>query len=251
MSNFYRSIRATAKTLLPESARVWLLKHERRLKQRPPVGWVRFGSLRRLQPISRVFGQNRGVGIDRYFIKQFLAAHSADIRGRVLEIADNAYTRQFGKDQVTQSDVIHPVAGNPQATIIDDLTSAASIPSDTFDCIICTQTLLVIYDIRAVVQTLQRILKPGGVVLVTVPGISQISRYDMDRWGDYWRFTTLSLHKLFGEFFSEANVTVTSFGNVLLAVAFLHGLTIEEFTPHELGYHDPDYQLLITVRAVK
>ncbi len=73
----------------------------------------------------------------------------------------------------------------------------------------------------------------------------------MDRWGDYWRFTDASARRLFGDFFGEQNVTVETFGNVLAACALLHGLAAHELSRAELDYHDPDYQVLIAVRAIK
>lgn len=239
------------KTLLPIPARRWLRQKQQRLTRWPPVGLVRFGSFRRLQPISRVFGFDRGLCIDRYYIEDFLARHADDIRGHVLEIGDDGYTRKFGGERVTRSDVLHVVEGNPKATIVADLTCCDHIPTDAFDCIVFTQTLQFIYDVRAALRHLHRILKPRGVLLATFPGISQISRYDMDRWGDYWRFTTLSARRLFEEVFPPENVTVEAHGNVLTAVAFLHGLAAQELKQEELDYHDPDYEVLITVRAVK
>jgi SAM-dependent methyltransferase len=157
----------------------------------------------------------------------------------------------FGDDRVTKVDVLHVTEQNPNVTIIGDLTSADHIPSDTFDCIILTQTLQSVYDAPAVVRTVYRILRPGGVVLVTIPGISKISRYDMDRWGYYWSFTTLSARRLLETAFPEDNVDVAAGGNVLAAVGFLHGLATEELSKSELDYVDPDYELLITVRAAK
>jgi hypothetical protein len=99
--------------------------------------------------------------------------------------------------------------------------------------------------------TLHRALKPGGVLLATFPGISQISRYDMERWGEYWRFTTRSACKIFEEHFSAANVSVEAYGNVLAANAFLQGLALEDVRQKELDYFDPNYEVLITVRARK
>jgi SAM-dependent methyltransferase len=209
----------------------------------PPVGWARLGSLRRTKPISSCWGMERGEPVDRHYIEGFLAANAADIRGRVLEIGDNTYTRRFGKDQVSQSDVLHVVEDRPQVTIIGDLTNADHIPAATFDCII--------FDVAAVIRTVHRILRPGGVLLVTIPGISQISRYDMDRWGYYWSFTTRSAEELFAAVFPRDRLQVETHGNVLAAVAFLHGLASQELSRKELDYHDPDYQLLITVRAVR
>jgi SAM-dependent methyltransferase len=219
------------------------------------VGQVRFGSLRRLHPIGEVFGVKRGQSvdrcIDRYYITAFLARYAADIHGHVLEIADNTYTRRFGGGHVQCADVLHAVSGNPAATIVADLTSATNVPSERFDCIILTQTLQYIYDLRAALRTVHRLLKPGGVVLATVPGISQTSRYDAEQWGEFWRFTTLSAQRLFGEAFPAHGMVIQGHGNVLVALAFLHGLLSEELRQEELDYHDPDYELLITIRAQK
>jgi SAM-dependent methyltransferase len=201
--------------------------------------------------VSRLFGFDRGLCLDRYYIERFLGRHAADIRGRVLEVADNGYTRRFGEDRVMTSDVLHLDPEDPKATIVADLTCADTIPPDAFDAIVLTQTLQFVYDIRAALSTLHRILKPGGVLLVTLPGISQISRFDMDRWGDYWRFTDASASRLLGDVFGEESVCVEAYGNVLVACAFLHGLAADELTEDELDYEDPDYQVLICVRAVK
>jgi ubiquinone/menaquinone biosynthesis C-methylase UbiE len=65
---------------------------------------------------------------------------------------------------VTQPDVLNYVEGNPKATIVADLTNAPHIPDNTFDCIIITQTLQMIFEIEVHAE-LHRILKPGGVVL--------------------------------------------------------------------------------------
>lgn len=217
---------------------------------KPPVMWVRFGDLRRTRPISREYGYDRGLPLDRYYIERFLSHHADDIRGRVLEIGDAAYTRRFGGDRVTVSDVLHVVEDNPVATIVGDLTSADNVSSSAFDCFILTQTLQLIYDVPAALKTAYRILKPGGVLLATVPGISQISS---DEWGKtwYWAFTSLSARRLFSEAFRKEDIDVEVHGNVLTATAFLQGLAAEELRQDELDYADREYEMLITIRAVK
>ena len=216
----------------------------------PAVGQVAFGDLRRLEPISRDWGFDRGRPIDRYYIERFLRDQAGAIAGRVLEIGDDQYTRRFGGDRVHVSDVLHVSPGNPKATIVADLTSAPQIPSDTFDCLILCQTLQLIFDPGAAVRTIHRVLKNGGVVLATFPGITQRSD---PAWRDtwYWSFTSSSARKLFAGVFGDAQVEVTARGNVLTAVAFLHGLALEELTESELEFSDPDYEFLITVRAAK
>ena len=205
----------------------------------------------RLKPISSDYGNSRGLEIDRYYIEKFLAEHAGDVHGRVLEIKHNTYTRRFGQDRVTKSDVLHPVEGNPDATIVADLTKAGHLPSNVYDTIIFTQTLQVIYDIRTVVATLYRILKPGGILLATVSGMAQLSLEDFDKWGEYWRFTSLSARLLFEEAFSAGNVNVCSYGNVLAAISFLEGLAYEDLKRSELDARDRSYEILIAIRAVK
>jgi SAM-dependent methyltransferase len=243
--------RHLARATLPAPLRSWVGARIPGLAG-PGAGPVRFGSLRRLTPVSRRFGWDRGgLPIDRYYIERFLEQCASDIAGHVLEVRDDAYTRKFGGDRVVRSDVIHPTTDNDKATIVADLTSAEHVPSNSFDCIVLTQVLPFIFDVQAAVRTLYRILRPGGVVLATMPGISQVVRYDMDRWGDYWRFTSLSARRIFECAFSEGEVRVETHGNVLAATAFLQGLSSRELRPDELNHRDPDYEVLITVRAVK
>ena len=246
-------IRLITTALFPEDLRRWLRTKQRLYRlQWPRVGTVREKNLWRVTPISRIFGLNRGLPIDRYYIEHFLSEHASDIQWRVLEIGDNFYTQKFGGDCVTTSDVLHMVENNPKATIVGDLTRADHIPSDSFDCIICTQTLQMIYDLQVALQHLYRILKPRGVLLVTSHGISKIGRREgIDPWGEYWRLTAQSARRLFEEAFPAANIRITTYGNVLTAIASLHGLSAEELCQEELDYCDPDYEVLITIRGVK
>jgi glycosyltransferase involved in cell wall biosynthesis len=211
---------------------------------------VRFGDLRRVTPISPTFGFDRGQPVDRVYIEAFLAQHSADVRGRVLEFGDPAYTRRFGADRVEQSDVWHVAAGHPEATVVGDLTCADHVPSNVFDCVICTQTLHLVYDLRAAVRTLHRILKPGGIVLATVPGVSRVAP---DEWREpwCWSLTVTSARRLFAECFPTDQIEVDAHGNVLAAAAFLYGLASHELRPEEIGARDPHYPVVVTVRARK
>jgi SAM-dependent methyltransferase len=222
-----------------------------RSTRHPRIGRVRLGDLDRLTPISRDWGFDRGTPIDRLYIERFVARHASDIRGHVLEVANNDYTLRYGGGRVTRGDVLHPTAGNPRATVIADLARPEPSLEGRFDCIICTQTLQLIYEVRDAVTQLHRWLKPGGVLLASVPGISQISREDMGQTGDYWRFTGVSVRKMFGAQFGADAVEVAVLGNVLAAVAFLHGIAAEEFDEASLLEADPQFQMLMTIRAVR
>jgi len=207
------------------------------------------GTLRRVTPLSSEWGFERGTPIDRYYIERFLRRYQADIHGRVLEIRDSSYTQRFGVG-VTQRDVLDVDPANAQATLIADLAAADSLPASLFDCFVLTQTLQFIYDTRAAVAHACRVLRPGGVLLATVPAISRIApRYGLQT--DYWRFTAASCRALFETSFGPGQVSLESCGNVLTAMAFLAGMAQEELAPAELEASDPYFPLIITIRAVK
>lgn len=245
------SIKPIAKRILPAPFRLWLRRVPVRVSESPMYKCVHFGSFRRVTPIHRGFEVGRGTYIDRYYIEKFLQEHSASIKGRVLELADNDYTRRFGGNNVSHSDVLDVRPDYAAATIVADLTSADEISSNTFDCIILTQVLNCIYDVHSAIRTVYRILKPGGCVLVSVPGISQIAEIEMEYCGEYWRFTGLSLKRLFEDVFPAGCVKVESRGNVLAAIAFLHGLAAEELRTEELDDSAPNYEVSLLLRAVK
>jgi SAM-dependent methyltransferase len=217
-----------------------------RRRRRPP----KLGDLRRVTPIDPNWGFERGTPIDRVYVEEFVSSHAADISGRVLEIAAPDYTTRFGRE-VEHVDILMATEGNPQATIVGDLTEAPQIPSDGFDCAIVTQTLQFVYDVRAALATLHRILAPGGVLLATVPGITKISPPEDEEYGEWWHFTARSARRLAEEAFGAGNVEARSYGNVLSAAGFLYGLAASDLKPEELGAHDRLYEVVVGVRAVK
>jgi SAM-dependent methyltransferase len=195
------------------------------------------GTLRRLAPV------------DRHYIGVYLDRHRADIRGRVLEILDDSYARRYGTS-VTEVEVLDIDASNARATIVADLADCDHVPGGRFDCVVLTQTLQLIPDVRAAVRNVHRLLAPGGVLLATVPVISRIvPRYGLEM--DHWRFTPASSRLLFGDAFGADNVRLTPMGNHLAAVAFLTGMAREELRRSELEGVDPYFPVVIGVRAVK
>jgi SAM-dependent methyltransferase len=227
------------------------------------VGLIRFGSLRRIAPLDRDFGAGRGKPIDRYYIERFLALQAGsegyvrgDIQGRILEIGGSNYgptyaERFAAREESTQIDILDLDPSNRRANLHGDLTKPAGLPAARYDCIICTQVIHIIYDVHLAMRGLHQMLRPGGVLLLSTSGISQICHPDADLWGDFWRFTSLSLRRLAEEVFPPENVTVASYGNVLTASAFLYGASVRDVKQWELDSHDPDYQLTVTLRAVK
>jgi hypothetical protein len=209
--------------------------------------------LRRVRPYRPDFGTHRGDCVDRFYVEKFLAACQESIKGHVAEIGGDDYVTRFGGGRVSRIDILDLNEQNDGRTMTIDLIQTEAAPEDLFDCIICTQVLLLIFDYHAALLTLYKMLKPGGVLLVTVPGISQrVSRWMLGGQGqDCWRFTGYSMQRAVSEIFEAEETLVQTYGNVLTATAFLHGLTVTELTQAEFEYHDPDYEVIIGVRAMK
>lgn len=199
-------------------------------------------------PLCREYGYSRGTPIDRYYIETFLEEHSGDFRGRVLEIGDDSYSRRFGASRITKQDVLHVQPDHPGATIVGDLSEPGVLPPRAFDCIILTQTLHLIYDMAAAVEQLHAALRPGGVALITVPGISPIHPGPWKgSW--YWSLTDVALARLLSGPFDRAEVSVISRGNLFAATAFLHGAAVEEIDTAKLDPFDPAYPVTVAARA--
>jgi len=219
----------------------------------PPLRWHCFALGRKPVPYSQDFAFDRGKPIDRYYIEKFLDKYSREIKGRVLEIADDEYTQMFGGDKVTHGDILHSPDGSPtpNVTIIDDLRIGENLKDNYYDCLIITQTLLFIYELDDTIRTIHRCLKPGGVLLLTLPGISQIIRGDAQVWGQFWSFTCLSTRRLLAEQFPDDQIKIETHGNALSACGFLMGLATEEMSRKSLDAYDENYPLIIGACARK
>ncbi len=245
--------------LIPKPVRNWL-NHRREAAQlaarRALLTFDRvtdWSVLRKVHPHRRDFGLGRGEPVDMFYVEKFLATYQECIRGHVAEIEWDVYTYRFGGARVEHSDILDINESNKRRTITIDLAQTTAVPENLFDCIICSQTLFLIYDYIAAVRSLYKMLRPGGVLLVTVPGISQSVRGKAlgGAGDDYWRFTGRSARLIFGEVFGAENVVVHTYGNVLTATGLLHGLVQEELTQEELEYNDSDYEVTIGVKATK
>jgi hypothetical protein len=85
-------------------------------------------------------------------------------------------------------------------------------------------------------------------VLATLPAVSRVSPAPL---ADCWRFTAFAAERLFAARFGTENVSAVGRGNILTAVAFMHGLAAEELATSELEVDDPDFPVLVCVRARK
>ena len=203
------------------------------------------------EPFARKYGMPIGTPVDRLYIEGFLERNASDIRGAVLEVLDSSYTHRFGGGLVSRADVLDASPDAPHATVRGNLETGVGLPLDIYDCFICTQTLSLIYDLRGAVKHARSLLRPEGVLLVSVPGISQQADPDREEFPDSWRFTKRSLRRLLEDEFGPAQVHVEAHGTLAVTASFLYGIPADQVDPSLLTPHDPDFEMVVCGRAVK
>jgi peptidoglycan/xylan/chitin deacetylase (PgdA/CDA1 family)/glycosyltransferase involved in cell wall biosynthesis len=181
---------------------------------------VDWGDLAGVEPRGQLAGRDRGTPIDQHYAQQFLNAHHADRRGRVLDLS------------------------------AADLPAAASLPSASCDCIVLCDALHQVEDAPAAVRECVRALRPGGALLCTVPAVRRGADAD-NRDRDLWRFTEASVRTLLSTALPLDAFDVTPYGNVKACIALLHGLAAEDVAAADLEPADPASPVTLAIRAVK
>jgi len=202
------------------------------------------------QPISSFYGLDRGKPIDRFYIENFLEKNRNLIKGECLELLNNSYTKKYGGEKISKSDILDIEENNTNATIIDDLRKLQTISDNTYDCIILTQVFQFIDDLDSALSACYRILKKEGVLLVTLPSLSRIDCISgVD--GDYWRFTKAGAKYLFEKHFSSEKLEIETKGNARSGIYFYSGLAQEDVSRKTLLVDDGNFPLIVTVKATK
>lgn len=195
------------------------------------------------EPYSRNFGSERGTAVDRYYIDKFISQYQKYIYGDVMEIGTDMYTKCYGGRHVKNTYICHVEGGDNWLKV--NFETGEGIEDEKVDCLICTQTLQYIYDLKTAMQNIYRLLKNNGTVLITVPGIKQLCRFDDQKWGEYWSFTPKSLAKLCKEVADDNDFEVISYGNIKSAFSYMYGVCKEELNIEDLSYNDEQYPFLI------
>ena len=202
--------------------------------------------------ISNDYGDSRGTPITRFYIQHFFLNLIPFDWGNCLEFEDNRYIDHFGKNVAKNITFKLSNEYSKQDNFIyGDLTNFSILPKEKFDLIVCTNVLNFIFDVESAIKGIHKMLKKNGKCIVTVDGpSSHISRYDMDRWGDFWRFTNLSAKRLF----ERSNFKIeqsTTYGNPYACSAQLNGFSIQDIDQSKLLPSEEDYQLLIALLVTK
>jgi SAM-dependent methyltransferase len=214
----------------------------RRVLRRP-----RWGNLRRPTPFSPTFGYDRGTPIDRYYLDRFLTEEGGAIRGVVGEIAGTTLVDAYGGSRVTRAEVIDLDDANPRVTLHADLGRPSSLPLSSFDCLVVVQTLQYVAEPGVAIANCLQALRPGGTLLLAVPALAAHDDHERDE-DDHWRFWPGGVAALVARVAPDATVRTVAYGNLVTALAFLHGLAAEELRAAELAPTDLRFPVLVCAR---
>jgi SAM-dependent methyltransferase len=130
---------------------------------------------------------------DRHLLKKFVASHAKEFTGSVVDIGagEKRYSHLFSHCDSYKTLDVHKES-NP-----DIVASIEKIPLEdsSVDGILCTQVLGDVWDVQQAIQEMIRILKPGGLLLITESLLNE----EHDEPQDYWRFTGFAWQKLLEE----------------------------------------------------
>ena len=115
------------------------------------------------------------------------------IKGKVLDVGTGSFSRYvdfFECQEYIKMDI-------KEGKNVDVVGRAENIPfsNETFDSLVCTQVLGDIKNPSQAIKEFYRVLKPGGVVLLTESFFNEMH----DEPNDFWRFTKYGLEYLFRE----------------------------------------------------
>lgn len=209
-----------------------------------------WGALASTNPVSDQFGIDRGTPIDRIFIDTFISQHSNLVRGQVLEIGDDLYSRRYMGGDVTAISIVDVDPDNGSATLVADLARRGSLPLERYNCAIVTQTLQYVADLEAAVDNLYDCLVCGGALLATVPGITRVDPGD-GRAADRWRFTPRGLFDLLARVFATDDIACVGYGDLHTATAFLYGLAAQDIGLTSGARRTSDFPVVVCARAVR
>ena len=134
----------------------------------------------------------------RYYQNIFIKKFGAECQGKVLEIgADQSwsYNNYFPKaNEYLHTNIIGDF------DLIVDATNMFSITDNSVDVIVCISVLEHIYEHKEAINEIERVLKPGGKLILTIP-FGFPYHYDVD----YWRFTRDYFKYSDGQFYSTYN----------------------------------------------
>lgn len=159
----------------------------------------------------------RGQSIYRVLSQQCLKENSPTLSGRVIDLAGGGKNNYFkylnlGKIEYDNADI----KSRPGVDVVLDLTKPLPLADNSFDVALLFNCLYIFVNPEQVLREINRIIRPGGFLLLITPFIFN----EAPEPTDYWRFTSQGLRQVLSQGgFRE--IKIIPFGERFTAVIFL------------------------------
>lgn len=193
----------------------------------------------------------RGQSIYRVLSQQALKENSPILSGQVIDLAGggkNNYFNYLNLENVEYSNA--DIKSRQDVDIVLDLTKPLPLANDSFDSALLFNCLYIFENPIQVLKEVNRIVKPGGFLLLITPFVFNESPEPTD----YWQFTSQGLTKilvqagfkeieiiLFGERFSAAVYLLNKFLilNFLRPLFYLPAILLDKLAPSGVKKNHP------------
>ena len=133
--------------------------------------------------------------IIRRGLRRALARHAGQVRGRLLDVGCGwkPYAPLFA-GRVTHYVGVELPTSRSASGVVDVYASGLALPFrwETFDAVLCTEVLEHVPEPERLLNEAARVLRPGGVLLLTVPWLWAVHEAPHD----YYRYTEFGLRHL-------------------------------------------------------
>lgn len=164
-----------------------------------------------LPPIDTVRGR----------IKHWLMAQRLDLQGPVLEVGTAGIPQWWTEHRDIRADLewrgLDQVPGQ-RVDIVADASCMPEVGDDSFGSALCCEVLEHAWRPAAVLFELARVVRPGGLILVTVPFAFPYHQFP----DDYWRISHTALARMMRE-------------------AGMHEVTVEQAGHSDVDVQDHDH----------
>lgn len=182
-----------------------------------------------------LFGHLGGTPVDRVLIENFLENASKSLvvngNGIAVEVGSTDYIKKyFPKSQHLRLDFVKDLEIHQSGlnSLSGDLCHLSPKTENFIDVLLLTQVLSFTENPDAALNVIGKLLKPGGVVILTDPFLTPISMFDEIRWGEFSRFTERNLRRLLTDQDWVESQEISFLGNSVTSAAIIMGIPAEQ-----------------------
>jgi len=149
---------------------------------------------------SEIAGANQRKYLSPAFYGQFLAVRRAFQRylfGAVMDLGCGVMPyRELLPERVTLYHGLDRFPLSDEVSLVGDIQNLAMISSESYDSVVCLEVLEHVPEPAAALAEIARILRPGGILVLSVPHLSRLHEVPLD----FYRYTEYGLRHLLNKY---------------------------------------------------